>query len=339
MQTLMLQADAEGIRQAAEIIKQGGLVGIPTETVYGLAGNALDGSVSRKIFAAKGRPSDNPLIVHIAKIEEAAPLVKAFPEAAQKLAAAYWPGPLTMVLPKSDLVPMETSGGLATVAVRLPSHPVANRLIQACGCPLAAPSGNLSGRPSPTTARHMLHDMDGRIDAILDGGPCGVGVESTVLTLAEQEPRLLRPGGVTLEMLQKVIGQVQVDPAVLHKLAEGAHAASPGMKYKHYAPKARVILVKGGGEVYREFVNYKKAPGIGALCFDEDQPFLQVPSVAYGGENDSAAQARELFDALRALDEKEGIHTVYARCPELEGVGMAVYNRLIRAAGFEVITL
>ncbi len=339
MQTLMLQADGQGIRRAAEIIQKGGLVGIPTETVYGLAGNALDGSVSKKIFAAKGRPSDNPLIVHIGKTEEAAPLVAEFPAAAQKLAAAYWPGPLTMVLPKSGLVPMETSGGLSTVAVRLPSHPVANRLIQACGCPLAAPSGNLSGRPSPTTAQHMLHDMDGRIDAILDGGPCGVGVESTVLTLAEETPRLLRPGGVTLEMLQRVIGPVQVDPAVLHKLEEGAKAASPGMKYKHYAPKARVILVKGSAQQYRGFVNGKKAPGVGALCCDEDQAFLQVPCVPYGGENDSDSQARELFDALRALDEQEEINTVYARCPAPEGVGMAVYNRLIRAAGFEVISL
>ncbi len=339
MQTLMLQADDEGIRRAAEIIRQGGLVGIPTETVYGLAGNALDGSVSRKIFTAKGRPSDNPLIVHIAEPQEAIPLVEDFPERARKLAKAYWPGPLTMVLPKSDLVPMETSGGLSTVAVRLPSHPVANRLIRACGCPLAAPSGNLSGRPSPTTAQHMFHDMKGRIDAILDGGPSGVGVESTVLTLAEETPRLLRPGGITLEMLQEVIGQVTVDPAVLHKLADGAKAASPGMKYKHYAPKARVILVKGTAEQYREFVNRKSAPGVGALCFDEDQPFLRVPSVPYGGENDSAAQARELFDALRTLDDREEIQMVYARCPEPNGVGMAVYNRLIRAAGFEVITL
>lgn len=339
MQTLMLQADGEGIRQAAEIIKKGGLVGIPTETVYGLAGNALNGSVSQKIFAAKGRPSDNPLIVHIAKPEEVTPLVTEFPESAKKLAAAYWPGPLTMVLPKSELVPMETSGGLSTVAVRLPSHPVANRLIQACGCPLAAPSGNLSGRPSPTTAWHMLHDMDGRIDAILDGGPCGVGVESTVLTLAEGTPRLLRPGGVTVEMLENIIGPVQVDPAVLHKLAEGAKAASPGMKYKHYAPKARVILVKGSAQEYRAFVNEKKAPGVGALCYDEDKAFLQVPCVPYGGENDSVSQARELFDALRALDEQKEINTVYARCPKPEGVGMAVYNRLIRAAGFEVISL
>ena len=231
MQTLMLQADDKGIRRAAEIIQQGGLVGIPTETVYGLAGNALNGSVSRKIFAAKGRPSDNPLIVHIAAEEEARPLVKEFPEPARKLAAAYWPGPLTMVLPKSELVPMETSGGLSTVAVRLPAHPVANRLIRACGCPLAAPSGNLSGRPSPTTARHMLHDMDGRIDAILDGGPCGVGVESTVLALAEQKPRLLRPGGVTLEMLQRVVGAVTVDPAVLHQLEQGKQKPRP-----HAAP-------------------------------------------------------------------------------------------------------
>ena len=335
----MLQADREGIQTAAEIIKQGGLVGIPTETVYGLAGNALDGRVSRKIFEAKGRPSDNPLIVHIAHREAVLPLVTEFPEAAQKLAEAYWPGPLTMVLPKSPLVPLETSGGLSTVAVRFPSHPVAQKLIAACGCPLAAPSGNLSGRPSPTCAQHMFHDMDGRIDAILDGGPCGVGVESTVLSLTEAKPRLLRPGGITLEMLSKVIGPVEVDPAVLHKLAEGAKAASPGMKYKHYAPKASVVIVKGTPDQYRAFVNAHKAPGVGALCYREDMDFLNVPCVSYGTEDDPESQARELFDALRSFDEQNDIDKVYARCPETKGVGMAVYNRLIRAAGFEVIHL
>ena len=331
--------DTNAVAEAAAILRRGGLLGIPTETVYGLGADALNEDAVRRIFEAKGRPQDNPLIIHVPSADWLERYCQNVPAAAYRLAEKFWPGPLTMVLPKSELVPMETSGGLSTVAVRLPAHPVANRLIRACGCPLAAPSGNLSGRPSPTTARHMLHDMDGRIDAILDGGPCGVGVESTVLALAEQKPRLLRPGGVTLEMLQRVVGAVTVDPAVLHKLADGAQAASPGMKYKHYAPKAKVILVKGTAERYREFVNSKKAPGVGALCFDEDRHLLKVPSVPYGSGNDSAAQARELFDALRELDERQDIQLVYARCPEPEGVGMAVYNRLIRAAGFEVITL
>ena len=329
----------EDTDKAAAMLLKGGLVALPTETVYGLAASAEDGPALLMLYEVKKRDPDKASAVLVTGMEMVEKDCQNIPQGAYRLAEKYWPGPLTMVLPKSELVPMETSGGLSTVAVRLPAHPVANRLIRACGCPLAAPSGNLSGRPSPTTARHMLHDMDGRIDAILDGGPCGVGVESTVLALAEQKPRLLRPGGVTLEMLQRVVGAVTVDPAVLHKLADGAQAASPGMKYKHYAPKAKVILVKGEAERYREFVNSKKAPGVGALCFDEDQHLLKVPSVPYGSGNDSAAQARELFDALRELDERQEIQLVYARCPEPEGVGMAVYNRLIRAAGFEVITL
>ena len=329
----------EDTDKAAAMLLKGGLVALPTETVYGLAASAEDGPALLMLYEVKKRDPDKASAVLVTGMEMVEKYCQNIPQGAYRLAEKYWPGPLTMVLPKSELVPMETSGGLSTVAVRLPAHPVANRLIRACGCPLAAPSGNLSGRPSPTTARHMLHDMDGRIDAILDGGPCGVGVESTVLALAEQKPRLLRPGGVTLEMLQRVVGAVTVDPAVLHKLADGAQAASPGMKYKHYAPKAKVILVKGTAERYREFVNSKKAPGVGALCFDEDQHLLKVPSVPYGSGNDSAAQARELFDALRELDERQEIQLVYARCPEPEGVGMAVYNRLIRAAGFEVITL
>ena len=245
MQTLMLQADDKGIRRAAEIIQQGGLVGIPTETVYGLAGNALNGSVSRKIFAAKGRPSDNPLIVHIAAEEEARPLVKEFPEPARKLAAAYWPGPLTMIVPKGDCIPDEVSCGLETVGIRLPSHPLARDLIRTAGVPLAAPSANTSGRPSTTTAEHVLHDMDGKIAAILDGGPCGVGVESTVVTLALDKPRLLRPGGITLEQLRSVLGEVEVDRALYEKIGDDVKVSAPGMKYRHYAPKAPVTVVRG----------------------------------------------------------------------------------------------
>ena len=333
----MLQADDKGIRRAAEIIQQGGLVGIPTETVYGLAGNALNGSVSRKIFAAKGRPSDNPLIVHIAAEEEARPLVKEFPEPARKLAAAYWPGPLTMVLPKSELVPMETSGGLSTVAVRLPAHPVANRLIRACGCPLAAPSGNLSGRPSPTTARHMLHDMDGRIDAILDGGPCEVGVESTIVDLTGERPRLLRPGGVTPEELRALLGELDIDRAVLGQISNDAVVRAPGMKYKHYAPSAEVYIISGSSEAAARYIRRRFGPGDAVLCFAEELPLYDgCNPTAYGSENDVRTLSAGLFAALRDLDRPD-IRTIYARCPEGGGVAYAVGNRLKKAAAFRVV--
>lgn len=338
MYTERLQADDAGFARAVEILRRGGLVGIPTETVYGLAANALDGQAAAKIFAAKGRPADNPLIVHIAKPEQLPRLVQEVPIAARKLAAAFWPGPLTIILPKAPCIPDSVSAGLPTVAVRCPAHPAARRLIMESGLPLAAPSANLSGRPSPTTAAHVLHDMDGRIDAVLDGGPCAVGVESTVLTLAENPPRLLRPGGITLEQLRGVLGAVDMDDAVLHPLKQGVRAASPGMKYKHYSPRANVTILQGTDEQYRAFVNSHAGEGVLALCYDEDAPGLCVPVLCYGGQHDDSALARELFDALRAADER-GAKQVYARCPAPQGVGLAVYNRLMRAAGFEVLRL
>lgn len=334
MQTITLTSSKEDIQKAGELLRQGKLVAIPTETVYGLAADALNGPAVARIFQAKGRPQDNPLIVHIADLAQIKPLVTEFPASAKKLAEAFWPGPLTMILPKSDRIPIETSGGLDTVGIRFPSHPVASAVIRAAGTPLAAPSANLSGSPSPTTAYHVEKDLSGRIEAILDGGPCTVGVESTVITLAEETPRILRPGGITWEQLQSVLGQVEVDYAVLHQLEKGKKAASPGMKYKHYAPKARVILLSG--EHYVDFVNAHKGKGVAALCYQEDCPILDVPSVSYGRAEDYHSQARELFDALRRLDEI-GAEVVYARCPAPQGVGMAVYNRLIRAAGFEVL--
>lgn len=338
MITEHLSADAPGIARAAEILKKGGLCAIPTETVYGLAADALNGEAVSRIFAAKGRPQDNPLIVHIAELPSLYPLVSAVPESAKALAAAFWPGPLTMVLPKSELIPPEVSAGLDTVAVRFPSHPVAQAVIKASGCPLAAPSANLSGSPSPTTAAHVAADLDGRIEAILDGGSCGVGVESTVISLAGERPRLLRPGGVTLEQLRQVLGNVEMDPAVLNPLPEGTKAASPGMKYKHYAPKAKVIILKGDFEQYREYVNAHAQAGTAAMCFDGEETELHVPCVPYGGREDDEEQAQALFGALRELD-AIGAKTVYARCPRSDGVGLAVYNRLLRAAGFEVLNL
>ena len=302
MKTLHLSAEKqEDLRTAAGIIRRGGLVGMPTETVYGLAANALNGAAVAGIFKAKGRPMDNPLIVHICELSQWDELVDTIPDNARKLAQAYWPGPMTIILPKSKIIPDEVSAGMPTVGVRFPSHPVAQALIRESGCPLAAPSGNLSGKPSPTTAACMAEDMDGRIDAILDGGPCRVGVESTVVTLATNPPRLLRPGGITLEQLESVLGPVEVDPAVTHPLAEGVKVASPGMKYKHYAPKAHVIMVKGPFDAYCALVNQQQESGVAALCFDGEESFLHVPCVPYGTREDAASQAHGDFRSPAAV--------------------------------------
>ncbi len=339
MKTLVL--DKTQIDTAANILKNGGVVGIPTETVYGLAADALNGEAVAKIFKAKGRPMDNPLIVHIADFSDITrfDLVSEIPESAKALAEAFWPGPLTMIMKRTDVVPKEVSAGLDTVAVRFPAHPVAQAVIKAADTPLAAPSANLSGSPSPTTARHVLNDMDGRIDAVLDGGSSEVGVESTVITLAAEVPRVLRPGGITVEMLREVLGEVEVDDAVLHRLKDGVQAASPGMKYKHYAPKANVILLKGDDKAFISYVNAHAGDEVCALCCDEDLLELSVKTLSLGRRNDYLTQARYLFDCLRRIDENGTVKTVYSRLPSTKGVGLAVYNRLIRAAGFEVIDL
>ena len=333
-----LQSQQEEIEQAGQILREGGLVAIPTETVYGLGANALDGQAVRRIFEAKGRPQDNPLIVHIAQFEQLATLVTNIPESARLLAEHFWPGPLTIILPKADCIPSETSGGLDTVAIRFPSHPVARAIIRAAGVPVAAPSANLSGKPSPTTARHVLDDMDGKIEMIVDGGECSVGVESTVITLVGDHPVLLRPGGVTMEQIRTFLPDAQIDPAVEHKLEEGRRAASPGMKYKHYAPLAKVVMVEGNREEYVEYVNSQADKDVWALCFAEDEDKLKVPALCYGAQMDGAAQAKHLFDALRRFDEL-GAKAVFAHCPDRSGGGLAVYNRLIRAAGFTVVHL
>lgn len=328
------ELNTEAIEKAGELLCAGEVVAIPTETVYGLAANAYDGNAVSKIFKAKGRPQDNPLIVHIAKVETLSDLVAEVPEAAKKLAAAFWPGPLTMILPKSEKIPDAVSAGLPTVAVRMPSHPVAHAVIEAAGVPLAAPSANLSGSPSPTNAKYVLEDMHDRIPLILDGGSSAVGVESTVITLATARPRVLRPGGITVEQLRALLGEVDVDDAVLHKLAEGVRAASPGMKYKHYAPRADITIVKGSFAEFRRFVETKEKDAF-VLCFAGEEKYFPH-AVTYGREDDGLSQANRLFDALRELDE-QGANTVYARCPALSGVGLAVYNRLIRAAGFKIV--
>ncbi len=325
----------EDIVIAAEILKNGGLAAIPTETVYGLAADATNGAAVEQIFKAKGRPQDNPLIVHIASYEQLEQLVSEIPERAKRLMETFWPGPLTVILPKSQLVSDQVSAGLSTVAVRFPSHPVACAIIQTAGVPLAAPSANVSGSPSPTTAAHVLHDLEGKIDAVVDGGSCTVGLESTVITLAEETPVLLRPGAVTLEQLQGVLGTVKMADAVLHQLKQDEIAASPGMKYKHYAPKAKLILLEGSDAAFFHYVNTHAEEGIAALCYDGQENSLHVPAVTYGAKDCPQEQAHELFDALRKLDDLN-CTLVYAKCPKSEGFSLAVYNRMIRAAGFEV---
>ncbi len=338
MDTRLLAATDDGIATAGALLKHGDLVAIPTETVYGLAANALDAEAVSAIFKAKGRPGDNPLIVHIADMADWAPLVTHIPENAQALANAFWPGPLTIILPAAPCIPNEVTAGLTTVAVRFPAHPVAQAVIKAAACPLAAPSANRSGSPSPTTAQRVMEDMDGRVAAVLDGGICDVGVESTVIDMSGDTPRLLRPGGVTPEQLKEVLGEIIIDPAVTAALEKGATAASPGMKYKHYAPKTRVVLVKATAQNFAAFVNSKTDENPIALAFDGEETALTVPFLTYGARGDHAAQAKRVFDALRRADEL-GASVMYAACPTPEGVGLAVYNRLLRAAAFEVITL
>lgn len=337
MQTKVIDITTEydrALSESARLIKDGEVVGIPTETVYGLAANALDENAVKKIYIAKGRPSDNPLIVHISDISELSPLVADIPEKVKIMAKKFWPGPLTMIMKKSDIIPNTTSGGLDTVAVRMPESEYARAIIKACGVPLAAPSANLSGSPSPTNAKYVYDDMNGRIPLIIDGGRSKIGVESTVITFAGDVPTVLRPGGITVEEIRNTIGEVRVDDAVLHELHDGEKAASPGMKYKHYAPNADIIILKGSLE---QFIEYTKDKEFFALVFEGEEKYFKN-AVTYGKPLDAVSEANRLFDALRELDEK-GAKKVYARCPELSGVGLAVYNRLIRSAGFNIIEL
>ena len=336
-ETKLLGIDENSVNTAAELIKAGEVVGIPTETVYGLGANAFDEEAVRKIFAAKGRPADNPLIVHVSDFDEIAPLVTEIPALAKKCAEKFWPGPLTMIMPKSDKIPMVTSGGLDTVGIRMPSNKTARAIIKASGCPIAAPSANLSGSPSPTTAQHVFADMNGRIPAIVDGGACGVGVESTVISFEADGIRLLRPGFVSVEDLMEITEKVLVDKGVLEMLGEGAKVMSPGMKYKHYAPKAEVTIIDGSSQEFNAFIKANAGTGDVLMYFtDNDVSGLSQRRICLGATDEE--QAQRLFDALRELDEI-GAKTVYARCPNKTGVGLAVYNRLLRAAAFRVIKL
>ncbi len=329
-------AQAEEIGRAAALLRDGEVVAMPTETVYGLAANALDPSAVKKIFEAKGRPQDNPLIVHLASPEELGTVAEEIPPEAYALLRRFSPGPLTLVLKKKDVIPDEVSAGLPTVAVRIPSHPTANALIRAAGVPLAAPSANLSGFPSPTNADDVRDDMTGRVAAILDGGPCDCGIESTVVSLAVSPPRLLRPGVVTAEQLRVFLPDLVIDDAVLHPLKAGAAAASPGMKYRHYAPKANIYIVRGDRDAFFAYVNAHEAQADHLLVFEEDLPFCRLPAVTMGRYDTPLSQTGRLFSALRELD-RRGAKTVFAREPEKTGVGLGVCNRLYRAAGFRFL--
>lgn len=336
METKVVKAeDYEGLALAAKLLKEGEVVAIPTETVYGLAANGLDEKAVPKIFQIKGRPQDNPLILHIADLDMWKTLVSDLPDSALKLAEAFWPGPLTIILPKSDRIPTVTCAGLPSVGVRMPDHESTRELIRLSGVPLAAPSANLSGLPSPTMAEHCLRDLSGKIPLIMDGGSCPFGIESTIISLVD-EPILLRPGAITKEQLEKVLGcPLAVSGAISKPLATDEAPLSPGMKYRHYSPKARVIIVEGDRESYLRFMKTTPEHAYG-LIFEEDRSECPRPYICYGKEGDSLSQAHGLFAALRELDER-GAELVYARCPSAEGVGMGVYNRILRAAGFEVI--
>ena len=339
MKTRIFHPNSEenAIREAADILRRGGLLGIPTETVYGLGADGLNEDAVRRIFEAKGRPQDNPLILHVPEVSWLERYCRDVPASAYALAERFWPGPLTMILPKRDCVPLRTTGGLETVGVRCPDHPVTRAIIAAAGVPVAAPSGNTSGRPSPTTAGHMMEDMDGKIDGIVDGGACAVGVESTIIDLTVSPPRLLRPGGLPLEALEDVLGEVAVDKAVRQKLENGEKAKASGMKYRHYAPKAPVTAVTGAPNRSAAWIRGHIEAGAGVICFDEFAPLFEGHIVhKLGRSGDKLTQAQHVFDALRTFDDTD-VTAIFAQCPDEGGLGLAVSNRLKKAAGFHVV--
>jgi len=351
MKTILAKVDLsqpeamEIIQTAAKILQEGGLVAFPTETVYGLGGNGLDGTACEKIYLAKGRPSDNPLILHISEFEELNPIVREISPAAQKLMDAFWPGPLTMVFPKSDTVPEKATGGLDTVAVRFPNHPVARAIIRAAGLPIAAPSANSSGKPSPTRASHVEFDLNGKIDMIVDGGAAEWGLESTIVDVSGEIPMILRPGAVTKEMMEEVVGTVEIDPAILQKPAADLKPKAPGMKYTHYSPKAEVILVKGDEKAVADEINKLAAEDMahglktGVMATEETKNLYKADIVLSLGSRDRPEEiGANLFKFLRKFDFL-GAERVYSEVFSEEGEGMAIMNRLNKAAGYQVIDL
>ena len=350
----------EELKEAAQILRDGGLVAFPTETVYGLGGNALDEKAAGKIYAAKGRPSDNPLIAHVSCAAEVTPLVKYIPEAGKKLMDAFWPGPLTIIFPKSDIVPYATTGGLDTVAIRMPVDPIANRMIALAGVPVAAPSANTSGRPSPTTADHVWQDLNGKIEMIIDGGPVGIGVESTIVDVSGDVPAVLRPGAITMEMLKNILGEVTIDPAILGPMSEGVRPKAPGMKYKHYAPKADLTLVEPANvadarktgeavamtqEQVEQMVKtvWKLAKEkidagykVGIICTDESRshyPQGEVRSI--GARKSQESVAHNLYALLREFDDLK-VDYIFSESFTQDHLGQAIMNRLSKAAGYQI---
>ena len=338
MKTLLLSAaDPITAPTAANLIMNGELVAIPTETVYGLGANGLDENAVAKIFEAKGRPQDNPLILHVSEPKEIENFCHSIPESAYKLAEKFWPGPLTMVLPARDSVPKCTTAGLPTVAVRCPDNAVTREIIRLSGCPIAAPSAHISGKPSTTTAEHVMHDHNGKIEAVVDGGPCRVGLESTIVDLTEDRPRLLRPGGITPEQLMEVLGDLVVDKAVTAQIDKDAVVKAPGMKYRHYAPDCQVVIVSGSREKAAAYIKAHYEAGDRVLCFEEELPLYEgCEPLSYGRESEVETLSAGLFAALRILDDPS-IGMVFARCPVGGGVAYAVQNRLKKAAAFHII--
>uniref|UniRef100_UPI0040563804 L-threonylcarbamoyladenylate synthase n=1 Tax=Acetatifactor sp. TaxID=1872090 RepID=UPI0040563804 len=330
------------LQEAGEMIRQGGLVAFPTETVYGLGGNALNKDSSGKIYAAKGRPSDNPLIVHIYQFEDIYPIVAEVPEAAKKLADAFWPGPLTMIFDKSDSVPYETTGGLDTVAVRLPSHPIAQKLIAYGGGYVAAPSANTSGKPSPTVAKYVVEDMDGKIEAIIDGGEVGIGLESTIVDMTVSPPQILRPGYITEEMLQQVLGEVDTDVTIMRS-DSGQAPKAPGMKYRHYAPKGDLTIVMGEAGAVTDYINAHAAADrtngekVGVIGTEEVLERYDADVVkSVGSRDDEESIARHLYTILREFDD-ENVTRIYSEGFATDGFGQAIMNRLLKAAGHKIV--
>ena len=338
MKTLLLPANQPNTAEtAAQIIKDGNLVAIPTETVYGLGADGLNPEAVAKIFEAKGRPQDNPLILHVADAADMEKFCKDIPPSAYALAEKFWPGPLTMVLPAKDCVPLSTRANLPSVAVRCPDNEITREIIRLSGVPIAAPSANISGKPSTTTADHVLHDHNGRIPAVVDGGPCRVGVESTIIDLTEDTPRLLRPGGITPQQLSEVLGEFQIDKAVTASIEQDAVVKAPGMKYKHYAPACQVLIIDGDLPAATAYIREHFRAGNRVLCFEEElEAFAPFSPLAYGKKKDPDTLLAGLFAALRQVDDP-AIGTVFARCPTGSGKTLAVQNRLEKAAGFQRI--
>lgn len=336
LRTEIEQVNEKSLRKAAELLSRSEVVAFATETVYGLGGHALNEQAVLEIFRAKQRPADNPLIVHIYKKEQALELCH-WNNLADSLAAAFWPGPLTLLLPKKPLVPDLVTAGLSTVAIRLPSHPAARALLEACGFPIAAPSANRSGRPSPTTAMHVFEDLNGRIPLILDGGSCEVGLESTVLDISGETPVILRPGAVTAEQVAMVTGSCDVAPSVMRPLKPGESAPSPGMRHRHYAPKGRLTLFSGEAKAVAAAIKarYDASPNARILCMHEHLPLYESRLVSDLGE-DAASAAHRLFYLLRAFDE-QGIDEIFGETLPPSGLGLAVMNRLARAAAFNIV--